>query len=77
MYFSSKKSIAIIFAWGLAGLFFIVFLICKIHAKIILQTAACFCHKTSGHYLEWLTHLPKLVYRILFEKCEHSSAQRH
>ena len=75
MPFSSRKLCAIIFTWSLAGLFFIIFITCKVHARTLFQTAECFCHKRSGYSLEWLTHLPKLVYRILFEKCDHTSHQ--
>jgi len=69
---SSRKVSAIMYAWCLAGLIFIIFLTCKIHAKYVFQTAECLYNKSPDNYTDWLTHLAQLVYRIIFETCDHS-----
>jgi len=71
MYRSSRKVSAIMFAWCLAGILFILFVTYKIHARAILQTAECLYHKRPDDYSDWLTHLAQFVYRIIFETCDH------
>ena len=71
MYHSSRKVSAITFAWGLAGIFFVLFVIYNVHAKAIFQTAECLYHKSPDNYTDWLTHMAQFVYRIIFETCDH------
>lgn len=59
------------FAWGLTGIVFLFFIICKIHVKAFIQTAECIYHKTPNEYTDWLTHIAQFVYRIMFETCHH------
>ena len=71
IYDSSRKVSSIKFAWGLAGILFIMFVTYKIQAKAILQTAECLYHKSPDSYTDWLTHIAQFVYRIIFKTCDH------
>jgi len=71
MYYFSRKVSLFMFAWGLAGLFFSLFIIYKIHARVMLDTAECLIRKTPDGYGNWFSHLAQLVYRVIFETCSH------
>ncbi|RPE01280.1 hypothetical protein BBB56_10450 [Candidatus Pantoea deserta] len=69
---SSKNLSAIMFIWSLAGLAFLIFMISRIHARGIVETAECLFNKSPDDYTDWFTHLPQLIYRVLFETCDHN-----
>lgn len=71
MCISSRKINIIMLLWSLAGISFLIFVLFSIHTRVIVDTAACLFTKTPDDYSDWLTHLSQLLYRIMFETCNH------
>lgn len=60
------------FIWILAGLSIFLFSLHQYHAATMVNTAKCLLNKEPDNYPGWFSHVAQLIYRTLFETCDHN-----
>lgn len=66
-----KKSNLLMLIWIVLGITFLILALHKIHVMALIDTAQCLIDKETASEPDFFTHLAQLIYRILFENCDH------